>query len=74
MKKFDITLYWTRGTYLTVTAVTIFPHEVDTVTVFIPEGAFVGQGAVCDSNIIIVVIGGEGSTLVVSHGVAWQRY
>lgn len=57
-----------------MTCVSIFPHEVDTVTVFIPEGAFVGQGAVGDSDIVIVVVGGEGSTLVVSHGVTWWRH
>ncbi len=61
-------------TYLTVTVVTIFPHEVDTMTVFIPEGAFVGQGAVGDSDVIVIVIRGEGSTLVVSHGITWKRY
>lgn len=75
MGKKDTILYKTQhGTYLTVTVVTIFPHEVDTMTVFIPEGAFVGQGTVCDGDIIVIVIGGEGSTLVVSHGVTWQRY
>lgn len=42
-------------------------------TVFIPKGAFVGQGAVGDSDIVIIVEGGEGSTLVVSHGVTWER-
>lgn len=55
--------------YLTVTAVTIFPHEVYTMAVFIPEGAFVGQGAVGHSNIVIVVIRREGPALVVGHGV-----
>lgn len=43
-------------------------------TVFIPEGSLVGQGAVGDSDIVIVVVGGEGSTLVVSHGVTWWRH
>ncbi len=60
-----------KRTYLTVTVVTVFPHEVDTMTVFVPKGTFVGQGAVGDSNIIIVVKGGEGPALVVSHGVTW---
>lgn len=61
---------WKRP-YLTVTFVAIFPHEVDTVTVFIPKGAFVGQGAVGHSDIVIIVVSGEGPTLVVGHGVAW---
>lgn len=56
-----------------MTFFTIFSHEVDTVTVFIPEGAFIGQGAVGDGNVVVVVVGGEGSTLVVRHGVTWQR-
>lgn len=58
-------------TYLTVTVVPVLPHQVDTVTVFIPESAFVGQGAVGDCDIIIIVVGGEGSALVVRHGVTW---
>lgn len=61
---------WKRS-YLTVTFVAIFPHEVDTVTVFIPKGAFVGQGAVGHSDIVIIVVSGEGPTLVVGHGVTW---
>lgn len=56
-------------TYLTVTVVAVLPHEVDTMTIFIPKRTFVRQGAVGDSNIIIIVKGGEWSTLVVSHGV-----
>lgn len=67
-------LYEIKCTYLTVTVVTIFPHEVDTMTVLIPKGPFVGQGAVGDSNIVIVVEGGEGATLMVRHGVTWRRY
>lgn len=56
-------------TYLTVTAVAIFPHEVNAMTIFIPKGAFVGQGAVGDGDIVVIVKSGEGSTLVVGHGV-----
>lgn len=41
-------------------------------TVLIPEGALVGEGAVCDGDVIVVVVGGEGSTLVVGHGVTWR--
>lgn len=58
--------------YLAVTFVTIFAHEVDAVTVFIPEGAFVGQGAVGDGDVVVIVVGREGSTLMVRHGVTWQ--
>lgn len=41
--------------------------------VFIPEGALVGEGAVRDGDVVVVVVGGEGSTLVVGHGVAWKQ-
>lgn len=41
-------------------------------TVLIPEGPLVGEGAVCDGDVIVVVVGGEGSTLVVGHGVTWR--
>lgn len=61
-------------TYLTVTIITVFSHEVDTMTVFIPKGTLIGQSAVGDGDVIIVVVGGEGSALVVSHGVTWDRY
>lgn len=57
--------------YLTVTFVAIFPHEVDTVTVFIPKGAFVGQGAVGHGDVVIIVVRGEGPALVVGHGITW---
>lgn len=49
--------------------VPIFPHQVDTVTVFIPKSSFIRQGAVGDSDVIIIVIGGEGAPLVVYQGV-----
>lgn len=42
-------------------------------TVLIPEGAFVGQGAISDSNVVVIVVGGERSTIVVSHGVTWEN-
>lgn len=56
-------------TYLTVTFVTVFPHEVDTVTVFVPEGALIGQRTVGDGSIVIVVKSGEGAPLVVGNGI-----
>lgn len=58
--------------YLAVTLLAVLPHEVDSVAVFIPEGALVGEGAICDGDVVVVVVGGEGSTLVVGHGVAWR--
>ena len=57
-------------TYLAVTVVAIFPHQVDAVAVLIPKGTFVRQGAVGDGDVIVVVVGGERPTLVVGHGVA----
>lgn len=54
-----------------MTAVPVFPHQVDTMAVFIPEGTFVGQGAVGHGDIIIIIVGGEGPALVVGHGVTW---
>lgn len=55
-----------------MTFFTVFSHEVDAVAVFIPESTFVGQGTVGDGDVVVVVVGGEGSTIVVGHGVAWQ--
>lgn len=59
--------------YLTVAFFTVLPHEVDSMAVFIPEGALVGEGTVGDSDVVVVVVGGEGSALVVDHGVAWRE-
>lgn len=55
--------------YLAVTVISISSHEVDAVAVFIPEGALIGQGTVGDSNVIVVVISGEWTTMVIGHGV-----
>lgn len=41
-------------------------------TVLVPEGALVGEGAVGDSDVIVIVVGGERSTLMVGHGVTWR--
>lgn len=70
---FRSTSFRTYSTYLTVTVVSIFAHEIDTVAVFIPEGASVGQGTVCDSDVVVVVIGGERSALVIGQRVTWRR-
>lgn len=58
--------------YLAVALFAVLPHEVHSMAVLVPEGALVGEGAVCDGDVIVVVIGGEGSTLVVGHGVTWR--
>lgn len=55
---------------LTVTVISISSHEVDTVAVFIPEGSFIGQGTVGDSNVIVMVVSGEWTTVVVGHRVS----
>lgn len=55
-----------------MTLFAVLAHEVHSVTVFIPEGALVGEGAVCDGDVVVVVVGGEGPTLVVGHGVTWR--
>lgn len=55
--------------YLAVTVISISSHEVDTVTVFIPEGTLVGQGTVGDCDVIVMVVSGEWTTVVVGHGV-----
>lgn len=57
------------GLYLAVTVVSISSHEVDSVAVFIPEGSLIGQGTVGDSYVVIVVIGGEWTTVMVGHRV-----
>lgn len=56
-----------------MTVVSISSHEVDTVTVFVPEGSLVGQGTVGDGNVIVMVISGEGTTMVVGHGVTYDN-
>lgn len=58
--------------YLAVTVISISSHEVDTVAVFIPERSLIGQGTVCDSNVIVMVISGEWTTVVVGHRVTYK--
>lgn len=62
-----------QTTHLTVVVVPISAHQVDTMTVLIPESSFVGQSAVGDGRVCVLVIGGEGSAIVVVHGVTWLR-
>lgn len=58
--------------YLAVTVISISSHEVDTVAVFIPECPLIGQGTVGDSDVIVMVIGGEWTTMVVGHRVTYK--
>lgn len=62
-----------RATHLTVVIVPISAHQVDTVTVFIPEGSLVGQSTVGDGRVCVLVEGGEGPAIVVGHRVTWER-
>lgn len=57
-------------THHAVPGVSPVPVEVGQVTVLVPPGAAVGQGAVTQGNVIIRVNGGPGSALVVGHGIA----
>lgn len=52
-----------------MTVISISAHEVDAVAVFVPEGSFIGQSAVGDSDVVVVVVGGKGTSVVVGHGV-----
>lgn len=58
-----------QSSYLTVVIVSICAHQVDTVTVLIPESPFVGQGTVGDGRVCVLVVSGEGPAIVVCHGV-----
>lgn len=53
--------------------VPVSPHQVDTVAVLVPESPLVGQGTVGDGRVCVLVEGGEGSAIVVGHGVTWGR-
>lgn len=52
-----------------MTVISISAHEVDAVAVFVPEGSLIGQSAVGDGDVIVVVVGGKGTSMVVGHGV-----
>lgn len=62
-----------QSAHLTVAVVPVSPHQVDTVAVLVPESPLVGQGAVGDGRVRVLVEGGEGSAVVVGHGVTWGR-
>lgn len=53
--------------YLAVAIVTISSHDVDTMAVLVPESTLVGQGAIGDGDVVVVVISREGSTMMVGH-------
>lgn len=55
---------------LAVTVVSISSHQINPVAVFIPEGSLIGQSAVGDGNVVVMVVGGERPAVVVGHGVA----
>lgn len=55
-----------------MTVISISSHEVDAVAVFIPESSLIGQGTVGDSNVVVMVIGGEWTAVVVGHRVAYK--
>ena len=52
-----------------MTFVAVFPHEVDSMTVLVPEGPLIGQGTVGNGGVVIVVEGGEGARMVVGQGI-----
>lgn len=52
-----------------MTVISISAHKVDAVAVFVPEGSLIGQSAVGDGDVVVVVVGGKGTSMVVGHGV-----
>lgn len=52
---------------LTVSRLAIFSIQVGPMAVFVPPGSFVGQSTVCHSNVIVSVLGGEGTALVIDQ-------
>lgn len=49
--------------------VSVSAHEVDAVAVLVPEGSLIRQSTVGDGDVVVVVVGGEGTSVVVGHGV-----
>ena len=49
--------------------ISIAPHKVHAVAVLVPEGSLVRQSTVGDGDVVVVVVGGKGTSVVVSHGV-----
>lgn len=58
--------------YLTVSGLAVLAVEVGPVAVLIPPSPFVGEGTVGHGDVIVPVLGGEGSALVVGEGVTWK--
>lgn len=56
-----------------MTVVSIFPHQIHSMAVFIPERSLVGEGTVGDGNVMVLVISGEGSVLVIRQGIALRE-
>lgn len=59
-------------THHAVPVVSPVPIEVGQVTVFVPPGAAVGQGAVTQRDVVIRVNSGPGPALVVRHRITWR--
>lgn len=53
--------------------ISISAHQVDSVTVLVPEGSLVGQSTVGDSDVVVMVVGGERSAVMVSHRVPYEN-
>lgn len=60
-------------THLTVPGLAVLPVEVGPVAVLVPPSPFVGEGAVGHGDVIVPVLGGEGSALVVGEGIACKH-
>lgn len=56
-------------THLTVAVVIVSAHQIDSVTILVPESALVGQSTVSDGRVVVLVEGGEGPSIVIDHGV-----
>ena len=56
-----------------VSVVAPSPVEVGQVTVLVPPGPAVGQGAVSQSDVVVRVHRGPRTSLVVGHSVAWAE-
>lgn len=55
--------------YLTMSRLSIFAIKVSPMTVFIPPRSLVGQSTVGDSDVIVLILGGERSALMIAQRV-----
>ena len=62
-----------RDTHLTVSRLAIFSIQVGPMAVFVPPGSFVGQSTVGHGDVIVSVLGGEGTALVIAQPVPCDR-